>query len=277
MSFLGDASEDERERLLGLFPVANLRASFGAGSKEDICVREAATATRAQISAVERFVAHHVGCCRQHVYVFDTAGRARLPGGIIDGARIASSSGSWGCYLVRATFTVTILEPLSQDTMTLLWPIKIDIHDGFFVVRFVILEKDVAALFGDNARITGKSLTEEDILARIAGGFGPCDFNTGVKELWRTDFHDCIQIKFKKAHSMSSEAMDERKGIKQHYPAVYSQIRNDPIYASSFKILDPTIALEGYFANPSNGMLGFPKYSPLGATDAVIRKILENN
>jgi len=277
MALLQGSTQEERRRLLNLFPVANLRLAFGDGSKEEICIREAAGTGVQQLRKIGNFVSNNFCCCKQHIYVFEADTQFKLPNGFLGGVRVSQTSSS-AYYLAQTSFTVTIFnQPLSQQFVSILWPLKIEIIGGYYLVRFAILESDVAAVFGMNARVTDRSLVEDDILTRVAQDLLAADLNKGVKHLWRTDFHECPKGKFKKADSLSSEQMDEKKGIKQNYPAIYQEMLLSPIHTSTFIIIDGSVKIDTYSVNPTFGTIGFSKYSQLGDTDAVIRQILDNN
>ena len=281
MALLDDASPIERQRLLSIFQVANLRQAFGDGSKEEICARESQNWNPAQRQKVEAFICQFLGCCRQHVYVFENEINAVLPPSIQAESAVQMTP-TRAFYLVPAEFKVLVPSPttpglLAEETVTLIWPIEISLVDSSFVVQFVILEQDVAARFGDSARFWRKMLTEDDVLKEVASNLPRADLNLGIKNLWTSDFHDCFQGRYKKPYSTSLETMDENKGIKQQLPILYSEMLLCPIHSSGFVILDPTINLDKYSADPTEGKLGLPKYSAEGQSHEVIRRVIESN
>ena len=263
--------------MLDLFPVANLRQAFGEGTKDEICRREAAPTGIDQFRKLGMFVSGNFGSCKQHVYVFSKEEDTVLPKGFSAGVQV-SQVGDCAYYLVQASFTVTVFDPpLVQHEVSLLWPLRIEIFGSNYIVRFVILERDVAAIYGPKARVTDKTLDEIDILGRVAESLLSSDLNKGVKTLWQSDYHECLKGEFKKENSVSSEKMDEKKGLKKNYPAIYGEMLLSPIHASLFEIVDGSVKLGTYSVNPSLGTMSFSKYSQLGDTDAVIRQILESN
>jgi len=107
---LQQASVEDRKRLLELFPVANLRQVFESKKtrKEEICYAEASKSGNAQIKRVAEFVDNHLGCCKQHVYVFSHDGSAKLPDDVADGEKVLDVDGKHGLYLSRAEYTVVL-------------------------------------------------------------------------------------------------------------------------------------------------------------------------
>jgi hypothetical protein len=282
VAILQRASIEDRKRLLELFPVANLRQVFESKKtkKEEICYAEAAKRDTAQIKRVAEFVDSHLGCCKQHVYVFSHDGSAKLPDDIADGEKVLDVDGKHALYLSRAKYTVVLRDPLEEETLEFLWPIRVELtHQSqhSLIVRFVVLEKNVSSYFERPAYVAGKSLTEETVLAGIAGGLTAADLNKGIKKLWADGYIESIRSRFKKKYSMSSETMDEERGIKEHYPELYAIMQEAPLYTTLFEVNDEKNSVDNFSADPSHGIIGFTSYSEKGDTDAIIRKIISNN
>src|ERR1700733_4094779 len=246
MSILRQASIEDRKRLLELFPVSNLRQIFESKKtkKEEICYAEAANNKPAQITRVAGFVDNHLGCCKQHVYVFAHDGSASLPADVADGEKVLNVDGAHALYLSRAKYTVVLRDPLEEDTLEFLWPIRVELTKQYVIVRFVVLEKNVSSYFDRSAYVAGKSLTEETVLAGIAGGLAPADLNRGIKKLWADGYIESTRSRFKKPYSTSSETMDEERGIKEHYPDLYAIMQEAPLYTTLFEVSDEKNSVE---------------------------------
>lgn len=279
MPILQQASVEDRKRLLELFPVAYLREAFGSTKtkKEEICYAEATRSDAPQIQRVAKFVNDHVGCCKQHVYVFSHDGSAKLPVGVEGGEMVLSADGSHGLYLSRVEYTVVLRDPLDEDTLEFLWPMRIELTEQYLVVRFIVLEKNVSSYFDRSAYVAGKSLKEETVLAGIVGKLAPADLNKGIKKLWADGYIESTRTRFKKQYSTSSETMDEERGIKEHYPELYAIMQESPLYTTLFEVSDGENSVGTFSADPSHGIIGFTSYSKTGDTDAIIGKIISNN
>src|SRR4051812_45178251 len=72
MATLTTASTQDVKRLLELFPLVNIREVWPdlAGTKSEVCQ---AIAEAGALDQIVNFVDLHVGCCKQHVYVFERA------------------------------------------------------------------------------------------------------------------------------------------------------------------------------------------------------------
>jgi hypothetical protein len=275
MPILQDASKDERRRLLELFPVAVLRKGFEiVGTKDNIAADVADDVGPDQIQKIILFVEKNLGCCKQHVYVFPDE---PVPEDVFNVERV-SVTDAQGLFLAKERYSVFVPDPLRMEQISFLWPIKVERIAGYLVVRFIVLEKNVSALFGEAAKVTGKLLTEEGILD--SWGLTEnlrVDLNKGIKQLWQDDWMDCFRGQYKKAFSTSLEKMDGNRSIKKEYSAIYKDMMVSPIHTSGFRISDDALKLDVFSVNPTEGTIGFPTYSQPGDSDAIIRKILESN
>ena len=238
----------------------------------------------AQIKRIAEFVDSRFGCCKQHVYVFSHNGSAKLPAHVVDGEKVLDVDGIRGLYLNRAKYVVVLRDPLEEDTLEFLWPISVElkrIHHSapkdYMIVRFVVLEKNVSSYFDRPAYIAGKSITEETVLAGITAGLTTADLNKGIKKLWADGYIESTRSRFKKKYSLSSETMDEERGIKEHYPELYAIMQQSPLYTTLFEVNDDNSTVDHFSADPSRGIIGFSSYSDKGDTDAIIGKIISNN
>jgi len=283
MSILSRASVQDRKRLLNLLPVANLREVFESkkAKKEDICEAEAEKTGTAQMKRIAEFVDTYLGCCKQHVYVFSHDGSPKLPDNIVDGEKVLDADGSHALYLSRAKYTVVLRNPLEEETLEFLWPISVELRHSadkdYLLVRFVVLEKNVSSYFDRPAYIASRSIKEETVLAGIAGDLLAADLNKGIKKLWHDGYIECTRSRFKKKYSMSSEMMDEEKGIKEYYPELYEIMRKSPLYTTLFDVIEDGNSIDSFSADPTHGIIGFSSYSEKGDTDAILAKIISNN
>jgi hypothetical protein len=285
MPILQQASIDDRKRLLELFPVADLRHAFQAkgakATKEEICYAAAADNSQQQIDRIAKFVDDHFGCCKQHVYVFSQGEEAlALPADVPDGERVLNSA-NHGLYISRAIYTVILREPPEETTLEFLWPIRIEIHGQYMVVRFVVLERNATSYFERPSYVAGKSLTEKTILAGIRPN--PADLNRGIKKLWEDGLIESNRGNFKKPLSLASEIMDEERDIKTHNPELYAIMQESPLYTTLFRVTDQfkiagkENSVGSFSTDPSHGIIGFGSYSEKGDADGIIEKIISNN
>jgi hypothetical protein len=103
------------------------------------------------------------------------------------------------------------------------------------------------------------------------------DLHKGIKELWKNKFMDSPSAKQKKALSIAEEIMDEERGIREHNPELFQQILDNMVMNAMFFVADESCGTDVFSAKPSEGFLGFPRYSEKGGTDFVISEILRNN
>ena len=284
MATLDEASDEELERLLDLFPIVHLRAVWADvkdRKKRDLC---GAIAKARPISQIAGFVSDHFGCCRQHVYVYVRPDdKSSLPTSIIGGERVGTHTASRALYLARVERGVVLVGADVQKTsISFLWPVLIEFHDLYVVVRFVVLEKDIKSYFDVPAYPAERGLDEKDVLAGLIPQLAltPADIQKGVKALWQLDdYMDGHHTKYKTADSVASETMNDGKGIKKHKPKLYQILLNSPLTQMVYKIdrkQKSTIDIFG--TDPSEGTLSFPHYSDKpGDSDRVVREILQRN
>jgi len=277
---LKKASVEDRQRLLGLFPVAKLRVSFTSkSSKEAICKAAAKSSDQANLDKIADFADKNLNTCKQHIHVFSHAGDAVLPDSLQGGERVIEAE-DHAFYLVRVAFDVVVLAELKKAKIEFLWPVRIDIDPKYMVVRFIVLEKNLSAYFDSPTLVQGKSLDEEVIVSGILadGTLSAADLNKGIKELWASDSFDAVRTRYKKPRSVAWEAMDEEQGIKQCNPALYEELRTKPMYLTAFKSRNDESSIQAFTSDPTNGLIGFTQYSKEGGdSDELIRKILKGN
>lgn len=281
MGILQDASVEDRKRLLDLFPVSNLRHEWPSkGLKEEVCYAAAADASDAQITRLAAFVDDNLSCCKQHVYVFSHNGDAAPPDAILDGEKVLDAAGAHALYLIRARYNIVLRDPLEETTLEFLWPVRIELTPQYFIVRFVVLEKNPSSYFDRPVYVGGKTVDEKAVIADITASapIRAADLNKGIKKLWNDGFIDSFKTRFKKTISTASEAMDEEKGIKEYNPELYSILQEAPLYTTVFQIPEDKSTIGTFSADPSHGIIGFTHYTEKkGDADVVIQHILENN
>lgn len=276
---LSQGSIDDRKRLLELFPIATLREVWNVkGTKTEICYAAAADTSAANIARIAKFVDDNFGCCKQHVYVYSHDGTAPLPATVVDGESVLQTDGVRALYLARVTYAIVLRNPLDETTLEFLWPVRVEIRPTTFIVRCVVLEKNPSSYFDRAAYVAGKSIIEKNILAGfLTPGLIPADINKGIKKLWADGAIESIRGDYKKPYSLSSETMDEERGIKEHYPEIYAIMQESPLYTTLFEVTGDNSSVGTFSADPSHGIIGFTSYSAKGDTDAIIEQIISNN
>jgi hypothetical protein len=271
---------DMRQGLLELFPVASLRKAFDIkGSKDEIAQAVASSSRAQQVREIADFVDENLPSCKQHVYVFSHDGSAVLPADVPHGEQVKAEK-DHALYVARVKYTVVRLEPLKYDSIEFLWPIRIDLHPRYLLLRFVVLEKNVASHFQQEVVVRGKSLSEETVIAGILadGTVGRADLNRGIKSLWQADRIDATRIRYKKPGSIVTQSMDEQKGLKQVDPEAYQELRKLPLHQSVLIPYRDFSEVGAFTADPTSGFIGFTKYFKEGESgDELIGQILKNN
>jgi hypothetical protein len=277
---LEDASPQDLKRLLELFPIANLRESWPdvKGTKEELCY---AVAETKDLDKIKDFINQHLGCCKQHVYVFSRAAdMAELPEALAGGPKVLDVGGAQVLYVVRSSYSVVLRDPLAEATLDFLWPIRVDLTDQHLILRIVVLEKTVSAYFDRPCYVADRSVDEKAILADVER-IAPerADLHKGIKNLWENGFMDSPRTKYKKAISSASEAMDEERGIREHNPELFETLLSSTLLNTLFVIpQEKGSSVAALSVDPSSGYLAFTSYSTRkGDTDFVIHEILRHN
>jgi hypothetical protein len=289
MPILTDATAEEVERLLGLFPVANLRqtwTAFANQSKEQLCSAVAAQRPRGEVSD---FVRQAFGCCKQHVHLFSHELQPPLtvPATIIDGEKLVALTPRSAIYLTRSQTDVVLLDPYDDGTIDFLWPVRIEVTAGHVIVSLVILEKDIASYFPRRALVDKHGLSEEAVVADVMQSMGALqrlDIHKGIKALWHEEYMDCHYAKYRKAKSAAYEIVDrtEKKGIRENDPALYGVLRKARMSACVFRLDEEQqkqqTSVRHFAADLSLGTLTFSTYADNSKdTGDVVRKILQSN
>src|SRR5688500_6197064 len=105
MPMLEKASGPEMTRLLDLFPLASLKATWPKLKDRKKAALSTEVASTKAYPLIRGFIDTYVSCCKQHVYVFEQAETAdkplELPATIIDGAQIDGATPNKAIYLSR--------------------------------------------------------------------------------------------------------------------------------------------------------------------------------
>jgi len=279
MPILEDASSKDLKRLLELFPIANIRQAWPdiKGTKEEACYT---IAEQADLEKFKLFINENLGCCKQHVYIFEKPVDAMTPGTMPGGSMVLDLGNAGALYVVRSTYTVVLRDPLDETTLDFLWPIRIDFTDDHLILRIVVLEKTVSAYFDRPCYVADRSIDEKMILSAVeALALKRTDLHKGIKKLWEDGFMDSPRAKYKKAISSASESMDEELGIREHNPELFETLLGSTLLNTLFVIpTDKNSTVSSLSADPSSGYLAFTSYSTeKGDTDFVIHEILRHN
>jgi hypothetical protein len=278
MPILRDATVQDKKRLLELFPVAVFREEHPdlKGTKEEICY---ALTERFTENEVATFVRTHFPRCKQHVYIYDRGGDGAVNLRDVGGGEKVASSAQESLYIVRATYSVVLKDPLEEAELDFLWPVLVQVKEHHIVVRFIALEKDVASYFADRqCYVARKTIDEKKVLEDLMLGV-PTDIHRGIKILWDEGFMDSPRTKYKKPQSLASEAMDEERGIREHNPELYETLL-DSVLLNTFFVIEEEqrCGTSAFLANCQIGFLAFPRYSDAERnTDFVIDEILRRN
>lgn len=287
MAILEEATTEELARLLDLFPAKHLRQVW-TELKKDKKKRDLGQAVAGQrpTAQIAKFVDDHFSCCRQHVYIYERDENAEdtltLPKKVVDGERVGPGTTTRGLYIARVETQVLLVEPTFQQTsISFLWPVVIETYKDYVIVRFVVLEKNIASYFAGTAYPGARGIDEKEVLRPIIEGLQlkPTSIQKGIKKLWDDDFMDGHHTRYKNPDSVASLTMNEEKGIKKHKKKLYEELKLVPLTQMIFKIAAAKkLSVDVFSTDPSQGTLSFPHYSDKpGDTDRVVREILRHN
>lgn len=273
-------------RLFSLYPVSSLKEKWPDQKKKT----EAATWAAGNVAAgeIRQFLNEYFSCCKQHVYLFSHQNDVNdLPGfRLPDSEKLLESEvrkGRYLLYLAEVEYHVVFTDPLGEDRIKFLWPIRLEFGRDYLIARFVMMEKDIRVYFGPGAsRTVGRSLTEASVISHLRNvldDLKPLDINKGIKYLWDKDRFDGIRTKYRKPNSMVTEAMDAGKGIKATYPDTYKVMVKSPLYDCIFKMdAEDKTSIKNFSSDPTSGYLGFSAYSEnKGDTDSFVSEIIGHN
>jgi hypothetical protein len=276
-------------RVLKLFPKHVIRDYFeGKKTKKGVLIQEIVPSV--QDSNIFKFSYENFDFTKQHVYLLthDIKKLDDLPKNILAG-NVQRNAGKdaveyYGLYSV--VYKVFLQDPYESVDLVFQCPLRLILNKGILAIHFTILEKNVQSYFTDRKVLTTrKSIEEKDIIALITNDVGKygtlaiCDLNRGIKELWRRDYIDALEVQYLKSKSTSKETMNEEYTFKQVYPKLYEDAILTPLVKVLFKFTtDQDKYCSHFVVEPTLGQLTFP-ISPKEKehNQNVIRKILEFN
>jgi hypothetical protein len=278
MAILRDSSLQDKKRLLELFPLAVFREHHAhlTGTKEEICYALAGQFAELELAT---FVRAHLPRCKQHVYIYDRVGNGAVNLPDVRGGEKSASSAQETLYIIRATYSVVLKDPLEEAEIDFLWPALVQVRERHIVVRFIALEKDVPSYFADRQCYVARKTIDEKKVLEDLGFSTPTDIHQGIKALWAEGFMDSPRSRYKKPESTAWEAMDEERGIREHNPELYETLLDSVLLNTLFVIEeDQRCGTSAFLANCQIGFLIFPRYSEAERnTDFVIDEILGRN
>lgn len=284
---LAEATPLALSRLLNLYPVSSLKSKWPQQRKKGELL--AWVVEHADRKEIREFLSEYLSCCKQHVYLFSHENdvqnlpRFRIP----DAEKVSESQVNDAqvlLYIAEVEFHVVFTNPLGEDRIKFLWPIRLEFTREHLVVRFVMMEKNVRTYFPNavSSRTVGRSLSEPAILRHLKDvliELKPLDINKGIKHFWDIDRIDSTKMKYRKSKSMTTETMDAGSGIKKTYPADYKELIKKPLHDGTFKMAENVeSSIDGFLSNPTFGYLGFSSYSEhQGDTETFVTEIIRNN
>jgi len=276
-------------RVLKLFPVQIVKKEFEKeGALTEKLLEEIVGNVRD--ADIFEFTRNNFGFTRQHVYILthDIRKLDELPERLLTENTIKSTTNDIieYCDLYDVNYKVYLQEPYEVKNLEFKWPILIFISNSLIAVYFTILEKNIQSYFSERMVLTAKkSVEEKDIISLIFtqlskyGIIEPYDLNKGIKELWKRDIIDALEVKYLKAKSTLQETMHEEYTFKDQYPEEYNKAMQAPLKRSIFKFIkNKKEYCDHITIDPSSGKITFPKFSKKKEqSQNVIRKILELN
>lgn len=290
---LPSSSVDEIIKLLDLFPVSSVRATWSekAGHKDELLKSVAKKAAHQEIIA---FIKENIGFCKQHIYVYshDDVFGAQMFLDLTDCIKAAEwREDGWqkALFTVRYSYKVALRNPFEEVQVPFIWPFLVERNKSNFIARLVIMEKSITSyLDGKEYYKAERDLDDEGIVRAIvkspqqeAGQESPkvVDITKGIKHLWENDVIDARIVNFKKAKSASREVMDKNFLLKRDNPAEYQKAIKAPLFRTLFQAFKSDKILEFDFtAEPEKGFIGLSKFvEQKGDVDYVVREVLRHN
>jgi hypothetical protein len=279
-SLLTSASVQQLSTILDLYPVTVLR---------ELCL---AIAGKRNFPEIVNFVHDNFSLCKQHIYIFSN--ESDLTETLnLDIPEVEFTHQTTEDFGVSRTFfykhevEIILREPLQEQKIDFVLPVRFDYLDEYVLVRFVTFERDINSLFrGRQVYLPRKSEKEKTFLDAINKTaleaklkITSADLHKGMKTLWEKDFMDSARVKYKTEHSVDSKSMDEKKGLRKHNLPEYERIKDSKFFNSLFE----TIETEDYppivfTVDPNKGFISFGRYTErLGDSDYVVHEILKHN
>jgi hypothetical protein len=280
LPLLQNAQPQDVKRLLDSFPVSTLRDAWPSvkGTKEEICF---AAAHDGNFEKIVTFMQQNFGRCRLHIYVLEPKESAPDPLSAIPDAEVLHVDGSGRTIvLTKAVFSIFLKDPLEENTVEFLWPMRIERFASYLLFSFMVLERNPCVYFDRDCYQSARSIDERGIVRNLESlGFTRVDLQKGIKMLWDENFIDSCRTRYKKPMSTATEHMDEELGIKEHNPELYEQLQSATLFATLFQVAPGSdCSVETFQVDPSVGYIAFPRYTDgAGDSDNVVHRILEKN
>jgi hypothetical protein len=278
-------------RLIKLYPVRVIREQFDVtGVAQDPMITDI-IASNARATLI-RFCYDSFNTTKQHVHLYKLGRNFRIRNFdkedfVWDVVEHTKSSEELVLFcLPKVKYRVTLANPFRAEDLDFYQPVKITFRGDLVIVQFIILEKNVESYYqkGDFIK-SDRETKEEDLIEEFIDyldddyNVETNDINTGVKHLWDTDLLDSKYVKFKKAKSTSTEAMDEGETVKVSLPEEYETLMSAPLQKTVFKYLgEDDEFCSAFTADPTKGQLSFTRYPDNeNQIQNVIDEILSNN
>jgi len=277
MEILKDATHLELQQMLELFPVSNVKQGWPdlTGEKGAVCDQ---IATKHDLKLIAAFIDEHIGSCRQHVYIFSANEDTVVPKTLGDSELIATAEGCYSTFIALKDIDVVMTTTLERKALRFLWPIRVQMFQRHLVVRFVTLEKNIAAHVSGPYLTEDKGLDEKTLLSSIT--LPSSDIHKGIKKIWHDEFMDCPRLKYIDPDSTTETAMKEARGIRKNNSELYEKVKTlEIVRATFFMEQSPTkTSLHGFAVEPSRGYLAISRYSETkGDSDYAIAEIIKHN
>jgi hypothetical protein len=284
---INEASRVELSRLLNLYPVHALRVHWAFKGKKDEIIDQ--IIRQADWRKIKEFLDAYLTCCKQHVYLFSHENDpAELPRFRIPDAEkehdVSEGTTRRVLYVAKLEYRVIFTDPLREETLTFLWPLRMDFTSKNLVIRFITMEKDLSTYVKEPSKTVSRSLTESKVLDHLQQSLNltRLNINRGLKHLWDADRIDGLLAKFQKSESTQTETMHGTKGLKQTYPNLYREVKNAPLSSVVFKTLqkegDKPTGVSSFSADASRGSLSFYTYTEqAGDTVSLVDEIIRHN
>ena len=293
------------QRLLRLFPNRELKVEWPgvSGVKDKLT---GTIATLEDFDNIANFVADQFRMCKQHVYLFTHSTPLQdLPETLISDTRFSRSTiqhparqseaqpdppllpESWqrtDVYVAEGFYTVYLRDPMEELDEPHFWPIIVQVMDQFCLIRFVKLQKNLQAEFGDrHIKSLPFSLTEEDICWEILGNletgkeWDSVDLNSAIKALVRDNRIDANKVQLQDGHVTSRHELDAGKMIKQDLSPEQqkSMLLKPNLIKMKAQVTGWQLGIPHFFCTPAFGFVNFSTYSEQGDTDYVLREIIQ--
>ena len=278
------------QRLLRLFPHRELKEAWpGFYGVKDQLIKT--FAVRNGFERINTFVANQCRTCKQHVYLFTHSTPLQdLPRTLISDLTPIRSTAQQpvknseappepplitdgpqrtDVYIAEGFYTVYLRDPMEEKNEPHFWPIMVQVTGQFCLIRFVKLQKNLQAEFGDrHIRSLPFSLTEEDICWEIlrslemGKGWAPVDLNASLKALVRDNRIDANKVQLQDGHVTSMHELDAGKMIKQDLSPEQqkSMLLKPNLIKMKAQVTGWQVSIPHFFCTPASGFVNFSTY-----------------